>query len=237
MSQPRADKPSLGEVLRTLTFYAAFYVGSIGYVLLALAALVCGRTQLAKVVRAWSRFHRGCMAVFLGIRVMVRGRVPEGQWLIAIKHESFAEAIDLPMLFASPVIFAKAELLRIPLWGKAAEFYGLVAVERSAGARAMRAMITAARAASAQGRDLVIFPEGTRVPHGERHDLQAGFAGLYKLLALPVLPVAVDSGRLYHRRWKRAGTIHVDMGEPIAAGLPREEIEARVLAAINTLNP
>jgi 1-acyl-sn-glycerol-3-phosphate acyltransferase len=74
------------------------------------------------------------------------------------------------------------------------------------------------------------------VPHGERPALQAGFAGLYKLLGLQVVPVAVNSGPLYHRLWKRPGTITLQFGEPIEPGLPREEVEARVHAAINVLN-
>jgi 1-acyl-sn-glycerol-3-phosphate acyltransferase len=74
------------------------------------------------------------------------------------------------------------------------------------------------------------------VPHGERAPLRSGFAGLYKLLGLPVVPVAVDSGPLYHRLWKRRGTITVRFGEIIPPGLPREEVEARVHAAINALN-
>ncbi len=97
-------------------------------------------------------------------------------------------------------------------------------------------MVAEARSFAQTGRPLAIFPEGTRVPHGERPPLQAGFAGLYKLLGLPVVPVAVDSGRLYQHLWKRPGTITLQFGEPIAPGLPREEIEARVHAAINALN-
>ena len=72
--------------------------------------------------------------------------------------------------------------------------------------------------------------------HGTQPPLQSGFAGLYKLLGLPVVPVALDSGPCYHRRWKRRGTITIRVGEPIPAGLPRDEIEARVVAAINVLN-
>jgi 1-acyl-sn-glycerol-3-phosphate acyltransferase len=97
-------------------------------------------------------------------------------------------------------------------------------------------MVTAARVRLAEGRPLVIFPEGTRVPHGERPALRSGFAGLYKLLGQPVVPVAIDSGPTYHRRWKRKGTIRIRVGEPIPPGLPREEIEARVHAAINALH-
>jgi 1-acyl-sn-glycerol-3-phosphate acyltransferase len=97
-------------------------------------------------------------------------------------------------------------------------------------------MLAEARGFAASGRPLVIFPEGTRVPHGERPALQAGFAGLYKLLGMPVVPVAVNSGPLYHRGWKRPGTITLHFGEPIEPGLLRDEIEARVIAAINVLN-
>ena len=82
----------------------------------------------------------------------------------------------------------------------------------------------------------MIFPEGTRVPHGERRPLQSGFAGLYKMLGLPVVPVAVDSGPIYHRRLKRSGRITYRFGEPIPPGLPRAEVEERVREAINALN-
>jgi 1-acyl-sn-glycerol-3-phosphate acyltransferase len=97
-------------------------------------------------------------------------------------------------------------------------------------------MIAAAKKLSAVDRPLVIFPEGTRIPHGERGDLQAGFAGLYKLIGVPVIPVAVNSGPLYHRWLKRPGTITYKVGEAIPPGIPRKEVEARVMEAINALN-
>jgi len=226
-----------GAIVRSMTFYAAFYGGSIFYVIAALAALLIGPAAFRTVVTNWSRFHRRCVNRLLGIRVVVEGVFPTSNALIAAKHESFFEAIDMPNLVANPAIFAKAELLRIPLWGRAAAAYGLIPVERTAGAKALRLMLTEARARLAQGRPLVIFPEGTRVRHGNAPDLRAGFAGLYKMLDLPVVPVAIDSGPLYQRSWKRRGTITVSVGETIPAGLPRAEIEARVHAAINRLNP
>jgi 1-acyl-sn-glycerol-3-phosphate acyltransferase len=108
-------------------------------------------------------------------------------------------------------------------------------VEREAGAKALRAMFAVAKDYAGSGRPLAIFPEGTRVPPGSTPPLRAGFAGLYKVLGLPVVPVAVDSGRLYQRRWKRPGTITYRFAEPIPAGLPREAIETRVAAAIRAL--
>ncbi|MGE3691160.1 MAG: lysophospholipid acyltransferase family protein [Novosphingobium sp.] len=226
-----------GDVLRSLAFYAVFY--GVTLVLLVLAVLVRGIApgKVHVVPHLWCAFHRGCVRKLLGIRVVVEGELPQGQILAAIKHESFFEALDVPNLLAHPAIFAKVELLRIPLWGWVADRYGIVAVERDQGAKALRKMIAAAQSLSEQGRPLVIFPEGTRVRHGECPPLQAGFAGLYKLLVLPVVPLAVDSGPLYHRLWKRRGTITIRIGAPIPPGLPRAEIEQRVHAAINALNP
>lgn len=223
-------------VLRNLAFYFTFYLGSVVYVLGAVLAAPVSRTALGAVVAGWCRYHRGCARAFLGIRVRVEGAPIAGPALYAVRHESFFEAIDAPCLFEWPVPFAKRELFSIPGWGRAARAYGCVPVAREEGARALRAMVAAAKAYSAEGRPLVIFPEGTRVPHGRRGTLQSGFAGLYKLLGLPVVPVAVNSGPLYHRGLKRPGTITYRFAEPIAPGLPRAEVEAKVTEAINALN-
>ena len=172
----------------------------------------------------------------LGCEIVHEGAPLDEPVLYAIKHESFFEAIDAPALFNCPSVFAKQELFKIPLWGRAAAAFGLVPVEREAGAKALMKMIRHAKALIADGRPLVIFPEGTRVPHGEHRPLQSGFAGLYKMLGLPVVPVAVDSGPIYHRRLKRSGRITYRFGEPIPPGLPRAEVEERVREAINALN-
>jgi len=225
------------DVLRSLLFYPVFYVGSITHVVSATVMMFVKPAMVPAIVLKWSAFHRRCASNILGIRVVVEGTLPTSDVLMAMKHESFFEAIDAPNLIPKCGVIAKAELLRIPLWGKAGQHYGLIGVERDQGAKALRTMLTEARKVIAAGRVLVIFPEGTRVPHGSRAPLAAGFAGLYKMLKLPVVPVAIDSGALYHRRWKRAGTITIRVGEPIPAGLPREDIEARVQDAINALNP
>jgi 1-acyl-sn-glycerol-3-phosphate acyltransferase len=98
-------------------------------------------------------------------------------------------------------------------------------------------MMRAAETAIAEGRPIAIFPEGTRVPLGEQPPLQPGFAGLYRALKLPVVPVAVDSGRLWPkgRLVKHAGIVTMRFLDPIPPGLPRAEIETRVHAAINVL--
>ncbi|MEC7817449.1 MAG: lysophospholipid acyltransferase family protein [Pseudomonadota bacterium] len=224
------------KLLRNLAFYLVFYLGSIVVTSAALLAIPFGREVFRRRVSDWSGLQRWCVVNLLGVDLRIEGAPLSEPVLYAVKHESFFEAIDAPTLFDTPAVFAKQELFAIPGWGKAALAYGLVPVAREAGASTLRAMIRAAKGAVADGRPLVIFPEGTRVPHGEVRALQAGFAGLYKMMGLPVVPVAVDSGPVYHHGLKRRGTITYRFGEPIPPGLPRAEIEARVLAAINALN-
>jgi 1-acyl-sn-glycerol-3-phosphate acyltransferase len=223
-------------MLRSLAFYGLFFGGSVGLVLGSVGMLVFPARFSRSVPDAWAAFHRWCVVHVLGITVRQEGEPIAGAALYAVKHESMFEAIEAPVYLHQPVPFAKEELFRIPGWGRAARGYGAVSVARDQGASALRTMIKEAKHFASQGRPLVIFPEGTRVPHGERAPLRAGFAGLYKMLGLPVIPVAVDSGRTYSGLWKRRGTITLRFGEPIPPGLPREDIEARVLDAINSLN-
>jgi 1-acyl-sn-glycerol-3-phosphate acyltransferase len=223
-------------VLRSLAFYLLFYAGSVLFVSGSVAALVFPPRISRRVPEAWARFHRRCVVHVLGITVAQENGPGTDPVLYAVKHESMFDAIDCPVFLREPVPFAKAELFRIPGWGRAARAYGAVPVHRDQGAKALRTMIAEAKGFAAEGRPLVIFPEGTRVPHGTRAPLRSGFAGLYKMLGLPVVPVAIDSGRTYGRLWKRRGTITIRFGEPIPPGLSREEIERRVQDAINVLN-
>lgn len=224
-------------VLRNIAFYLVFYTGSF---LVTFGAFLFTRVSpemMRRCIHAWPALQRWCVRHLLSAPIVVEGAPSAEPALYAVKHESFFEAIDAPRLFRLPAVLAKAELFRIPGWGTAAHAYGLIEVDRDAGAKALMAMMRLAKARVAEGRPLVIFPEGTRVPHGERRPLQAGFAGLYKMLGLPVIPVAVDSGPTYHRLLKTSRPITYRFGEPIPPGLPREEVEARVLDAINALNP
>ena len=223
-------------LLRNLLFYPLFYGVSARLVVASVLAVPMGQVALKGVVARWGTWHHWCVENILGITIVQEGVIPDEPVLIAVKHESFFEAIDMPRLFSFPTVFAKRELFWIPGWGFSAKVYGLVPVARDKGARALREMISLAKLRVGEGRPLVIFPEGTRVPHGKEPPLQSGFAGIYKLLGLPVVPVAVNSGPSYHRIIKRPGTITYKVGETIPAGLPRAEMERRVHRAINALN-
>ena len=225
-------------VLRSMIFTPVFYLGSAIIVIVAVLLLPLGEKTAIRSGLVWARFHYWCARTFLGIETRVEGDFATVPTLYAFKHESMFETAEVLRLFHDPVVVFKKELLAIPGWGWIAKKHGVIAIDRDAGAGAVRALLTAAKRVRAEGRNVVIFPEGTRVPHGEAPALKAGFAGLYKALGLPVVPVAMDSGRLWPRRSliKRKGVVTFRVGEAIPPGLPREEIEARVHAAINALN-
>ena len=226
-------------VLRSALFALVFYAWSVVAVLLSFPISLFGTRAVRAWTWGWVRFHRSCADVLLGIRSRIEGTPPTGAVLVALKHQSMFETLEIMRMLSEPAIVLKRELAYLPLWGWVVRRYGAIPVDREGGASALRAMMRAAEAAIAEGRPIVIFPEGTRVAPGEHPPLQPGFAGLYRALKLPVVPVALDSGRVWprHRFVKRPGTVTFRFGEPIPPGLPRREIEAAVHGAINALEP
>jgi 1-acyl-sn-glycerol-3-phosphate acyltransferase len=223
--------------IRSLLFALLFYPGTLVYVLGVILLSPLGDKTVQAIVHGWSDYHHWLVRHVLRIRFAMEGQIPDGAYLIAFKHEAMVETIEALRLAHTPVVVMKRELTQIPLFGWVTRRYGVIGVDREAGAKALRTMLVEARAAVDKRRPVVIFPEGTRVPHGEWPELRPGFAGLYRALGLPVVPVAHDSGRLWGRGlMKNPGTIRVKVGEVIPAGLKRDEVEARVRQAINALN-
>jgi 1-acyl-sn-glycerol-3-phosphate acyltransferase len=222
--------------LRSALYFLIFYPGTVLYCVVSLVAALLGTRQIRTVVRGWAGFHYQLVRHLLGIRYEVEGEVPSGPYLIAVKHQAMVETIEVLRLIDTPVVVMKQQYVKTPLLGAVMRRFGVIGVDREAGASALREMMVRGKKAIADGRPVVIFPEGTRVPVGDTPPLRPGFAGLYRALGLPVVPVAVDSGRLWPKGLvKRAGTIHVRIGEIIPAGLKRGEIEQKVHRAINAL--
>lgn len=222
--------------VRSLLYAAIFYPATVLWVLAGIVATAFGRRATHAIVLSWVDIHHWLCEAVLGIRTSLEGEIPAGPHLIAVKHEAMYETLEMVRLSNLPVIVMKRELADIPLFGTLTRRYGAIPVERKAGAKALREMVAAGQEAMATGRPVIIFPEGTRVKPGATPALRSGFAGLYRALGLPVVPVAVDSGRLWGRGFvHRAGTITFKVGETIPAGLKRDDIEARVHAAINAL--
>lgn len=223
-------------LLRNVVFAIVFYGASLPIVLLVPLSALFGQRALIAYAQGWARFHRWCVRWLLGIRVHYDGPQPSGQVFYASKHQSLCEPLELVVELGAPATIMRREFARIPIWGWAAERYGVILVDRAASSKALRRLMRDAGAARASGRSVMIFPEGTRVKPGEQPELKSGFAGLYKMLALPVVPIATDIGKLWPKGGlKRAGLATFRFGDPIPPGLPRPEIEARVREAINAL--
>jgi 1-acyl-sn-glycerol-3-phosphate acyltransferase len=222
--------------LRSILFASLFYPGTVVAVLMAIFASLFGRRHLRAVTKGWVLYHRWLATTILGIRTRIEGPKPVGPVLIAAKHQSMFETLEMVAILNEPAVVMKRELADIPAFGWVTRTYGIIPVDRDGGAASLRRLMRAAEEAVAEGRPIVIFPEGTRVPPGEQPPLQPGFAGLYRALRLPVVPLALDSGRLWPRRgWKRPGIVTMRFGQPIPPGLKREAIEAAVHREINVL--
>ncbi len=223
--------------LRSVLFALVFYTGTTVAVLTAFLLVPFGNAAVRAQAQRWASMHRWATRHILGIRVRFEGTLPEGTVLYAAKHQSMFETLELLKALRGPATVLKRELADIPLFGAIARRQGVIPVDRAGSAKALRRMMRAAADAREAGRSVLIFPEGTRVPPGEKPPLQPGFAGLYKQLRLPVVPIALDSGIVWprHSFRKWPGVITIRLGDPIPPGPPRDEVERRVHAAINAL--
>ncbi|MDO7841384.1 lysophospholipid acyltransferase family protein [Sphingomonas immobilis] len=223
--------------LRNLLFWIVFYGGSVPMVLVSPLAALFGKRAMIAYAGAWVWLHGWATRAILGIHVRVEGHVPQGApVLYAAKHQAMFETMELARLLGRPAVVMKQELAAIPVWGWAARRYGVIVIDRGASAGALRQMLRDAQDELGEGRSILFFPEGTRVAPGEQPPLKSGFAGLYQLLKVPVVPVALDSGVVWPRKGlKRPGVVTFRFGETIPPGLPRKEAEAKVHAAINAL--
>lgn len=222
--------------IRTVIYRIAFYGLSVPVVATAPISALFGRAALIRHSSFWSRLQAPLARWILGIRVVEEGARPDYPVLYAAKHQAMFETLELQWRLGAPAMALKEELSRIPIWGWATRRYGALVIDRAGSATALRKMMKEARTAVGEGRSILIFPEGTRVKPGERPPLKSGFAGLYRLLGLPVIPIALNTGRLMPKKGaKHPGVVTIRYGEPIPPGLSREEIEARVHAAINVL--
>lgn len=226
----------MADQLRSIAFALFFYGLSVPIVLGAPVAALFGKRILRAYCIGWARLGMWSARHIIGIGIRTDGQRAAGPALYAAKHQAMFETMALAAMLDAPAIVMKRELARIPVWGWAARRYGVIVVDRAANATALRQMMREARDAMGEGRSILIFPEGTRVAPGETPPLRSGFAGLYRALGLPVVPVALDSGRFWPRRGpKRPGTVTFRFGAPVAPGLGRGEAEALVHQGINAL--
>jgi 1-acyl-sn-glycerol-3-phosphate acyltransferase len=226
-------------LLRALAFNLLLYLFTAGMALLGLPVLLASRRRAMTFGAGWAAAVLKLLAWTVGLRHEVRGRehLPPGPAIIAMKHQSAWDTFAVPVIFDDPAIVLKRELMLIPFYGWYLWKAGMIPVDRKAGAAALKKMVAAGERAAAEGRPIVIFPEGTRTAVGARRPYQPGVAALYRQLALPLVPVAVNSGLFWGRRQflKRPGRITVEILPALPPGRERHavmaELEERIEAA------
>ncbi|MBB3174148.1 1-acyl-sn-glycerol-3-phosphate acyltransferase [Endobacter medicaginis] len=218
-------------LLRAIAFDLWFVVLTIALGVIGLFVRGFARHRSADLARLWIRLTLAGLRTIAGISWVVEGRenleAHRGRpVLIASQHRSAFDTLVWFLILDHPAYVMKQELRKIPLVGPLLEPAGMIPVDRSAGAAALRGLLAAAEAAVATGHSPIIFPEGTRVPAGHVAKLQPGVAALAAHLAIPVLPVATDSGRHWGLGWfdKRPGTIHIAIGPALPGDLRRRPL-------------
>lgn len=221
---------------RSLLFNVLFYVTTTLFVVIGSPLLFAPRGWAMAALKVHARFELWLLRAIVGTTIEVRGRgnIPQGPCLVASKHQSAWETFALIPIFRDPALLMKRELFFIPFHGWFSRKFEMIPVDRDKGPAALRRMLREARKRIDDGREIIIFPEGTRRPPGAPPDYKTGIVLLYNALGVPCLPVALNSGLFWPRRSviRRPGTIVVEILPPIPPGLPREEFLRRLQEAI-----
>lgn len=221
---------------RSLLFNVLFFVTTTLFVVIGSPFLFMPRSWAMAALKVHARFELFLLRLIVGTKIEVRGRekIPDGPCLVAAKHQSAWETFALIPLFRDPALLMKRELFFIPFHGWFSKKFQMIPVDRDKGPSALRRMLREAKKRIDDGREIIIFPEGTRRPPGAPPDYKTGIVLLYDALGVPCLPVALNSGLFWPRRSviRRPGTIVVEILPPIPPGLPRDEFLRRLMAAI-----
>lgn len=231
--------------VRSLLYIALFYIWSVFWVLLISPLMLGPRIWMVRSWRIWAQVVMGLLRLVCGIKVELRGvqYIPRGAALIAPKHQCMLDVFAQFAWLPDSCFVTKQELMWIPFFGWYAQKGRMISIDRSGHAKTLRKLIVDARERFAAGRQLVIFPEGTRGEPGVPGDYKPGIAALYRELDVPVHPVATNAGVHWpaHGFKRRPGTIVFEYLEPIPPGLKRAEfmriLEARIETASTALLP
>jgi 1-acyl-sn-glycerol-3-phosphate acyltransferase len=222
--------------LRSLVFNILFYAVFLFWAIVALPTLVLPRSALLRVASWWAQTNILLMRVVCGIKVEFRGieKIPQGPLIVASKHQSMWETISLLRFFDAPFFVLKRELKRIPIFGLFLVKADMIAIDRDAGGRALKAMMKRASEEVHRGRQFVIFPEGTRTRPGAPPQYKRGVVQIYAECGVTCLPVALNSGLFWPRRtfMRYPGTLVVEFLDPLPPNLPRDEFFTRLRDAI-----
>ena len=225
-------------MFRSLLFVAIFYLNTAVFLILGSPLLLAPRSWAMMGLKAHARASLWWMRLIVGTEMEVRGKenLPDGAVLVAAKHQSAWDTFALIPLFDDPAVVMKAELGYIPLYGWFSHKFEHVLVRRERGPAALRQLLKDAKSRAAEGRQILIFPEGTRGTPGSVPQYLPGVLALYEGLDLPCVPIALNSGLYWPRRslWRYPGKIIVELLEPLPAGMARKDFQAALLERIET---
>ena len=217
---------------RSIIFNVLFYVNITVRMIAALPTIALPHAFMRGVLGGWGRSSLWLLRVVCGIGVEWRGseKIPAGACIVACKHQSAWDTFALFEILDDPTFVLKRELMWVPLFGWLARKAGMIPIDRGARASALARMAARARTEIARGRQIVIFPEGTRRPVGAEPRYLPGVAYLYAETGLACVPVALNSGLFWPRRSLRRlpGTVLVEVLDPIPPGLDRRTFLARL---------
>jgi len=224
-------------LVRSIVFNVLFYLNTLVYLVIALPTFFMPYRAILAVAKSWGRTNLVLLRV-AGIDCEIRGRekIPQGPLIVAAKHQSAWETFALISLFDNPLFIVKRELQWIPIFGWLMIKGRMVPIDRSAGSQALSTMTKRARVELSAGRQLIIFPEGTRRPAGAEPRFKFGVAHLYAATGVPCVPIALNSGLFWPRRSirLRPGTVLVEILDPIQPGLDKDEFFERLQHDLET---
>ncbi|MCC7266935.1 MAG: 1-acyl-sn-glycerol-3-phosphate acyltransferase [Caulobacteraceae bacterium] len=221
---------------RSFLFVAAFYLWSATLAIGMIPLFLAPHRWIGAALGVWSRGNFVLLRVLCDVKVEIRGleHAPKGPGLVAAKHQCMFDTMSLWHVLPGACFVLKKELILIPFFGWYSLKGKMIVVDREAHAKALRKLVRDAKDRLADGRQIVIFPEGTRTPPGETGDYKPGIAALYRELGVPVVPLATNSGVHWpaHGFIRKPGTIVFEFLPPIPAGLKRaefmRELEGRI---------
>lgn len=225
-------------VLRSILYNLLFYLNLVVLLLVAFVAMLLPKIAVIRMSQLWGRTSVWLLRVVCGTEVEFRGleRLPKGPLIIAAKHQSTWETFALLRLFDDFTFVVKRELMWIPIFGWCMWRARMIPVDRSAGTQALNDMLARAKQEVQSGRQLVIFPEGTRRAPGAEPRYKFGVAHLYAEIGVPCVPIALNSGLFWPRRafMRLPGTIVVEILDPIPPGLDKTAFMTRLQEATET---
>jgi 1-acyl-sn-glycerol-3-phosphate acyltransferase len=224
-------------LIRSFLYLVVFLPWTLTVAIVGLPFLITRQGALG-IIRFWSRGITFLARWIINVRFEIRGQenLPDGPCIVAAQHQSAFETYILFLPFKYPVFILKESLQWIPLVGWYIKRGGLITINRSAGANAMRHILKGADAAISKGETVLIFPEGTRTAPGQRRDYKPGIVALYNHCQAPLIPMALNSGLVWGktRLTKLPGTIVFEFLPAIPAGLKREEFLAELRVRLET---